>query len=257
MVGFGELLPLLGVVLISALGIIIMLRGGRSLQWRFGSDRLDALGSPSGVWAMALLSSVSLAELAAAFPGRLVTGSVFGLLMAIGLGVSKEVVGRLLSIFCLGGALILAYAFVDDRTVSGFERGFRVVLLISLVVLFIAGASVGHRWTFMTTRGRGFTILGIVDFVTFAASPAGVSLLSLDQTRQSWYLAVVGFAALILGLTASEFTVWVAAGLATLTSLGLSLTGGVGAARFSFVVSTMVVFALSWTIGRRLFRPFR
>lgn len=102
--------------------------------------------------------------------------------------------------------------------------GYRWIVVVTVLATFALVSLVFHRLDSLSGN-RGLTLFGLVDVVTFVASPGGADLLSLGQGRALITLLLSIALAAVLGFAASPFALSMTALLTTVASAVLSITG--------------------------------
>jgi len=218
--------------------LVVMLRGPRA--GRQGQrDPLTKPGVPDGSFGIFLLGTLAIAQLIAATnrPDALSlgTGAIVGIIL--GPLVRFPPTQAVLSLVGFAAGLIGLFRLVTSQSLppptgaNAMDSGlFRWALALLTLACFALGAGLGQTIgrplsAISLGRGRGMTFFALVDFITFAAAPAGAQLLDLEPGRFYVYLGIVALASAILGMASSPFVLWVMGALLALTNIGLPLAG--------------------------------
>lgn len=252
------------VVISALLGILFLSLGGRRSDRAGHRDPINRLGGPSGDFAVYLLGALAVGDLLAAVPSQGRTGYegvVFALVVTplIGMRLTQAVLG----VCGVLAGLLAAFQYLTAPT--GPEAAetmvFRISLVSCLLAFFVLGSILGVRSgsrsmsTFSFGKGRGLAFYGLVDTFVFFASPGGVDLLEFSAARFFVFLGVAASTALVLGLLAGQFTLYVAAATVALTNVALPLmglaSGAQSAYRTGFAISALVLFPVVRLVVRR------
>lgn len=236
----------------------LMLRGGVGNVGRPPRGVWTRLKDPSGAPAgLAAMTSIALASgLTHLDPQTTVTsGAVVGLIVAVAMMVGSrgsrlgvgawavELVGIVMAFWELGRFLV-----GDGQVLS---VAYRISVCVALLGSFALGAVVLRRGS--AVRGkRGMALFGLVEIVTFLASPSTQDEFRLDGLATAVFVLVVAALAFTLGCAVSEFTLGISA-LAVITVMWLQQVTVQDANAATVAVVAALVSVLVVGVGARLF----
>lgn len=175
------------------------------------------------------------------------TGLLIGLLVALVVVVPgvRQLSGP---VFDVLGVTLALWAMISFALGDGDDLGtfYRVSLMALILACFVGAIFLFGRLSAFR-GGRGLALLGLVDIVTFLASPSTQDSLSLSAVDHLTFLVVAGGIAFALGFLASEYVLGVVA--FAVVSVSLLNEAVVGNANSAWVALVATLSAVGFVIA--------